>query len=212
MTATSPMMGQMMSMPLLISSLLTHAARYAGDTEIVSKRVEGDLHRYGWRDAELRARQLAQAFAPQSVTLRLSDEIDIARGDVIAAADDAPEVTQDLTGTLAWLAERPLLPGQRVLVKHGTSVVQAAVRDVIGRLNLDTTELEPTERLELNDIGRVTLRLAAPIAAEEYLVSRRMGAFLVIDPTDGYTLAAGMVGDALAAVRFPGERPIQYAI
>ena len=156
--------------------------------------------------------ELAQAFAPQSVTLRLSDEIDIARGDVIAAAVDAPEVTQDLTGTLAWLAERPLIPGQRVLVKHGTSVVQAAVRDVIGRLNLDTTELEPTERLELNDIGRVTLRLAAPIAAEEYLVSRRMGAFLVIDPTDGYTLAAGMVGDALAAVRFPGERPIQYAI
>ena len=63
MSVTSRMMGQMMSMPLMISSLLTHAAGHAGDTEIVSKRVEGDLHRYGWRDAELRSRQLAQAFA-----------------------------------------------------------------------------------------------------------------------------------------------------
>ena len=63
MSATSHLMGQMMSMPLMISSLLKHAARHAGDTEIVSKRVEGDLHRYGWRDAELRSRKMAQAFA-----------------------------------------------------------------------------------------------------------------------------------------------------
>lgn len=156
--------------------------------------------------------ELAEAFAPQSVTLRLSDEIDIARGDMIASAADAPQVTQDVTGTIAWLAERPLRPGSRVLLKHTTNVVQAIVRDVIGRLDLDRAELDPAENLELNDIGRVTLRLAKPIAAEEYLTSKRTGAFLLIDPTDGYTLAAGMVGDALAAARFPGDRPVQYAI
>jgi sulfate adenylyltransferase subunit 1 len=155
---------------------------------------------------------VAEAFAPQSVTLRLADEIDITRGDLVASAADAPELTQDVEGTVAWLADRPLLPGSRVLLKHTTRTVQAVVRDVVGRLDLDTAELVPTERLDLNDIGRVTLRLASPIAAEEYLTSRRTGAFLLIDAHDGGTLAAGMVGDALAAARRPEERPVQYAI
>jgi sulfate adenylyltransferase subunit 1 len=153
-----------------------------------------------------------EAFAPQSVTLRLADEIDITRGDLVASAADAPELTQDVEGTVAWLADRPLLPGSRVLLKHTTRTVQAVVRDVVGRLDLDTAELVPTEQLDLNDIGRVTLRLASPIAAEEYLTSRRTGAFLLIDAHDGGTLAAGMVGDALAAARRPEERPVQYAI
>ncbi|MEP7765673.1 GTP-binding protein [Sanguibacter sp. 25GB23B1] len=156
--------------------------------------------------------ELAEAFAPQSVTLRLTDEIDITRGDLIATAADAPVPTQDVEGTVAWLAERPLVPGARVLLKHTTKTVQAVVRDVVGKLDLDTATLEPAERLELNDIGRVTLRLASPIAAEEYLVSRRTGAFLLIDAADGGTLAAGMVGDALAAAITPEDRPAQYTI
>lgn len=155
---------------------------------------------------------LAEAFAPQSVTIRLTDEIDIARGDLLATAADAPEVTQDVEGTVAWLSDKTLRPGTRVLLKHTTRTVQAVVRDVVGRLDLDTAELEPAEALELNDIGRVTLRLASPIAAEEYVTSRRTGAFLLIDGQDGGTLAAGMVGDALAAVRCPSQRPVQYAI
>ncbi|MBD7979891.1 sulfate adenylyltransferase subunit 1 [Oerskovia merdavium] len=155
---------------------------------------------------------LAEAFAPQSVTIRLTDEIDIARGDLIAAAVDAPQVTQDVEGTVAWLSDKTLRPGTRVLLKHTTRTVQAVVRDVVGRLDLDTAELEPAEALELNDIGRVTLRLASPVAAEEYITSRRTGAFLLIDGQDGGTLAAGMVGDALAAVRCPSQRPVQYAI
>ncbi|WP_251153087.1 GTP-binding protein [Cellulosimicrobium sp. Marseille-Q4280] len=156
--------------------------------------------------------ELTEAFAPQSVTIRLTDDVDVARGDLIAAADEAPEVSQDVEGTVAWLADRPLLPGSRVLLKHTTRTVQAVVRDVVGRLDLDSAELEPAERLELNDIGRVTLRLASPIAAEEYVVARRTGAFLLVDAQDGGTLAAGMVGDALAAARRPAERPGAYTI
>ncbi len=156
--------------------------------------------------------ELQEAFAPQSIALRLADDIDIARGDMIASAADAPEITQDVIGTVAWLGEQPLVPGARVLLKHTTNVVQAIVRDVVGRLDLDRAELEPAERLELNDIGRVTLRLAKPIAAEEYLTSKRTGAFLLINPSDGYTVAAGMVGDALTAAKYPGDRPVQYAI
>ncbi|WP_232549906.1 sulfate adenylyltransferase subunit 1 [Propioniciclava soli] len=136
---------------------------------------------------------LDEAFAPQSVTIRLADEIDITRGDLIAAAADAPEPTQDLDGMVAWLAERGLRVGQKVLVKHGTRTVQGIVRDIHGRLDLDTLTPQATETLELNDIGRIRLRLAAPIAADDYTRSRRTGSFLLIDPQSGGTLAAGMV-------------------
>lgn len=145
--------------------------------------------------------ELAEAFAPQSVTLRLADDIDIARGDLIAAAAGAPVPTQDIDGTVAWLSDQPLVPGTRVLLKHTTKTVQALVKAVGGRLNLATARLEPADRLELNDIGHVTLRLASPIVAEQYVVARRTGAFLLIDAHDGNTLAAGMVGDALLAAK-----------
>ena len=156
--------------------------------------------------------ELGEAFAPQSVAIRLTDDVDVARGDLLAAAADAPVPTRDVEGTVCWLSDRELRPGARVLIKHTTRTVQAVVRDVVGRLNLDTVELEPAESLSLNDIGRVTLRLASPIAAEEYVTARRTGAFLLIDAHDGATLAAGMVGDPLAAVRHPEQRPGAYAI
>ncbi|GII98618.1 sulfate adenylyltransferase subunit 1 [Sediminihabitans luteus] len=154
---------------------------------------------------------LDEAFAPQSVTLRLADEVDVSRGDLIAAADDAPEVTQDVEGMVAWLGDGTLRPGATVLLKHTTRTVRAKVKDVVGRLDLDAAELVSADELALNDIGRVTLRLASPIAAEEYVVARRTGAFLLIDAHDGMTLAAGMVGDALAAVRH-GDLTASYAI
>ena len=155
---------------------------------------------------------LPVAFAPQSVTIRLADDLDVARGDLIAAAADPPLPTQDVEGTVCWLAARELRPGQRLLVKHTTRTVPAVVRDVLGRLDLDSAELEPADALRLNDIGRVHVRLAAPLATEPYLTSRRTGAFLLIDAHDGFTLAAGMVGDALAEVRHPEQRPLQYTI
>ncbi|MGK2881545.1 MAG: sulfate adenylyltransferase subunit 1 [Mycobacterium sp.] len=156
--------------------------------------------------------ELEEAFAPQSVTLRLADDVDVARGDLIAAAVDAPVPTRDVEGTVCWLSDVALRPGARVLLKHTTRTVQAVVRDVVGRLDLDAIELVPAESLGLNDIGRVRLRLAAEVAAEEYVDARRTGAFLLIDPADGGTLAAGMVGDPLAAVRHPEQRPGAYAI
>ncbi|MFD1858542.1 GTP-binding protein [Aeromicrobium camelliae] len=143
--------------------------------------------------------ELDEAFAPQSVTLRLADDIDISRGDLIAGAAEPPELTQDVDGTIAWLADHALRPGAKVLLKHGTRTVQALVRTISGRLDLDATELRPADTLDLNDIGHVKLRLAAPIPAEPYVRARSTGAFLLIDAHDGTTLAAGMVGDALLA-------------
>ncbi|EFQ84000.1 sulfate adenylyltransferase, large subunit [Aeromicrobium marinum DSM 15272] len=141
--------------------------------------------------------ELAEAFAPQSVTLRLTDDVDVARGDLVVTSRSVPRLTQDIDGTVAWLAEHPLTAGTKVLLKHGTRTVQALVRSVGGRLDLDTADLVPSDSLGLNDIGHVTLRLASTIPAEEYLHSRSTGAFLLVDGQDGGTLAAGMVGDAL---------------
>jgi sulfate adenylyltransferase subunit 1 len=144
-------------------------------------------------------RELAEAVAPQSVALRLADEFDVARGDTIAAAGPAvgatPESSADVYAALCWLSPKPLREGAKVLVKHGTSTVQALVRNVTGRLDLASFSLEPTTTLELNDIGHAQLRLAAALPLENYLHHRRTGAFLVIDPLDGNTLAAGLVKD-----------------
>ncbi|MEV7663076.1 GTP-binding protein [Paenarthrobacter sp. NPDC089316] len=138
---------------------------------------------------------LEEAAAPQSVAIRLADEIDIARGDTIAAAGTVRESTADLYASLAWLSPKPLREGQKVLVKHGTRTVQALVRNVTGKLDLATFNVEPASNLELNDIGHAQLRLAAALPLENYLHHRRTGAFLVIDPIDGNTLAAGLVKD-----------------
>ncbi|MFP5416240.1 MAG: sulfate adenylyltransferase subunit 1, partial [Actinomycetes bacterium] len=158
---------------------------------------------------------LEVAFASQSVTLRLADEIDINRGDLIAAASEAPKPTQDLDGMVAWLAERPLRSGTKVLVKHGTRTVQGIVRDVHGRLDLDTLAPQASEVLELNDIGRVNVRLASPLAPDDYTVSRRTGSFLLIDPQTGGTLAAGMVrGEASFSERaaIPRDDVLNWSI
>ncbi|WP_413543097.1 sulfate adenylyltransferase subunit 1 [Citricoccus nitrophenolicus] len=138
---------------------------------------------------------LEEASAPQSVSLRLAGEFDVARGDLIAAVATAPTPSAHLSAEVCWLAQRPLRAGASVLVKHGTATVRALVQDVEGRLDLESLESEPAHTLELNDIGRVRLKLSAPLPVEPYARHRRTGAFLVIDPQDGNTLAAGMVMD-----------------
>ncbi|EWT03908.1 sulfate adenylyltransferase, partial [Intrasporangium chromatireducens Q5-1] len=141
---------------------------------------------------DLGERPLEEAVAPQSVTLRLTDDLDVSRGDVIAAAGDAPRATQDVEALVCWLADGPLRPGARLLLKHGARTVQAIVTAIDARLDLDDLHSLPAESLSLNDIGRVRLRLAQPLPVEDYARNRRGGAFLLIDPHEGATLAAGM--------------------
>ncbi|WP_410612019.1 sulfate adenylyltransferase subunit 1 [Amycolatopsis sp. lyj-109] len=139
---------------------------------------------------------LAEAGAGTSVTLLLTDDIDISRGDLIAAADAPPRVTDEITGTLCWLSSKPLKPGARVLVKHGARTVQALVDELHARFDEQAlSSVDSPAALELNDIGLVSLRLAEELGVDDYGVSPRTGAFLVIDPKDGDTLAAGLVGE-----------------
>jgi sulfate adenylyltransferase subunit 1 len=138
---------------------------------------------------------LASAGPGASVTLRLTDDLDIARGDLIAAASDVPEPATELDATLCWLAEAPLRAGARVLVKHGTRTTQARIVGLRSRFDEQTlTSLAAPEFLRLNEIGQVRLATADPLPVDDYTMSRRTGAFLVIDQQDGTTLAAGLIG------------------
>ncbi len=133
------------------------------------------------------------AWAPQSVTVLLSDSIDVSRGDLIAPTASAPPLTREVEATVCHVADRPLTAGQRVLLKHTTRTVKAIVAEITSRLRLDDLSQQPgPERLTANDIGRVRVRTAEPLALDAYADSRRTGSFLLIDPADGTTLAAGM--------------------
>ncbi|WP_149827905.1 sulfate adenylyltransferase subunit 1 [Streptomyces tailanensis] len=122
------------------------------------------------------------AFAPQSITVRLSDQRDVSRGDMITAGPCPPTLTRDVRAAVCHLAERPLRVGDRVLVRHTTRTVKAIVKELGG-----------VESLAANDLGRVVLRTAEPLALDDYAEVRRTGAFILVDPADGATLTAGMV-------------------
>ncbi|UJW32242.1 GTP-binding protein [Saccharothrix sp. AJ9571] len=140
--------------------------------------------------------RLAEAGSGTSVTLLLEDDLDISRGDLIAIADRPPRVTDELTAVLCWLSGKPLTPGARVLVKHGTRTVQALVDEIGSRFDEQTlATVDSPGTLALNDIGTVSLRLAEELPVDDYGDSPRTGAFLVIDPKDGDTLAAGLIGE-----------------
>ena len=142
---------------------------------------------------DLGGRRLSEARAPQSVTLRLADDIDIARGDTIVSPDLAGEPVKELSAVVCWLSDQRLAARGRYLVKHGSASVQAIVSSVDSRLDLDSLSDVPASALGLNDIGRVRLRLAKPLPVSDYATSRAGGAFLLVDPASGSTLAAGMV-------------------
>ena len=148
--------------------------------------------------------ELQTAHTGRSVTLLLTDDVDVSRGDLIASVDDAPEPAQQFSATVCWLAEKALRPGARLLLKHGTKTTQV----IIGSLDAlfdeqNLSVLDAPESLELNQIGRISLLTAEPIAADDYQVDRESGSFLIIDPQGGNTLGAGLIGDALAPLRLP---------
>ncbi|MEU9210529.1 GTP-binding protein [Streptomyces sp. NPDC048415] len=142
------------------------------------------------------------AWAPQSVTVRLADDLDVSRGDLIAAGGPTPVPTKDIEANVCHLNERPLRIGAKVLLKHTTRTVRALVKDISYRIDIGTLEQRSAAGgLKVNDIGHVVLRTAEPLALDSYTDNRRTGSFLLIDPADGTTLTAGMAVEAFEAVR-----------
>ncbi len=138
------------------------------------------------------------AHAPQSVTIRLADEFDVGRGDLIVHPRQEPRVVREFDATLCQLSDRLLQAGDRVLLKHTTRVVKAVIERVNHRLDIETLAPTEADSLGLNEIGGVTLKVSTPLAVDDYAHDRLTGSFLVIDEQDGQTLAAGLVGNPIA--------------
>ena len=140
---------------------------------------------------------LDEAAPPQSVTIRLEDDVDVSRGDLLADPDRPPAVARELTAHLCWMSERPLEPRTRLAVKHTTRNARAVVDELVSVVDMDTLEDRPSpERLELNDLAVVRLRLAEPLVVDTYSRNPPTGAFILIDEASNDTVAAGMVLDA----------------
>ncbi|MBA3788711.1 MAG: sulfate adenylyltransferase, partial [Actinobacteria bacterium] len=143
--------------------------------------------------------QLELAVPGMSVTIRLADDLDVSRGDMLADPEQAPIVTRELEATVCWMAERPLEPRRRLVVKHTTRTVRAIADELVSVTDIHTLEDRPSpERLELNDIARVRFRLAEPLAVDVYAENRVTGAFILIDESTNDTVGAGMILSASA--------------
>jgi len=136
-----------------------------------------------------------EAYPPMSVILRLEDELDISRGDMICRPHNQPMVTQDLEAMVCWMNEQsPLRKGQKLCIKHTTRSARALVRDLQYRLDVNTLHRDDdADTLTLNEIGRVTLRVTQPLFCDEYARNRLTGGFILIDEGDNRTVAAGMI-------------------
>ncbi|MBK6513411.1 MAG: GTP-binding protein [Polyangiaceae bacterium] len=151
---------------------------------------------------------VTHAPAPLSVTLRLTEEVDVSRGEMIAALHDPPVASCDVTATLVWLSERAFDPHRKLLLKHTSRWVPARVAAIEGRRSLGTLELEPTTAIQMNDIAVVRLHTTRPIFTDPYAICRVTGAFILVDALDNGTVAAGMVSSAIPMRGRRAEGPV----
>ncbi|MCB1635392.1 MAG: adenylyl-sulfate kinase, partial [Xanthomonadales bacterium] len=140
---------------------------------------------------------LAEATAGQAVTLTLTEELDISRGDLLSSAEQPAESADQFEATIVWMHEQPLLPGRSYAFKLASSQARVQVTDLKYRVNVNTLEHTAASTLGLNDIGVASISLDRPVGFDPYREIRDTGAFLIIDRESGQTLGAGMVHFAL---------------
>jgi sulfate adenylyltransferase large subunit len=136
------------------------------------------------------------AFPPMSVALRLADELDISRGDMIVEAEDQPTASNELDAMICWMSEQPLTARGRYTIKHTTRSARAIVEGIDHRIDINTLEHVGASQLGLNEIGRVHLRCSTPLMLDPYARNRTTGSFILIDESTNDTVAAGMVLNA----------------
>lgn len=134
-----------------------------------------------------------KAFAPMATTITLEDEIDISRGDMIVKSIDIPKVSNHLSAMIVWMDETPLTLKQNYIIKRATSVINGAFNNIEFKKNINTFEEVSTDKLELNDIAKVTLSLDREIAVDPYHENRYTGSFIIIDKYTNSTVGAGMI-------------------
>lgn len=136
---------------------------------------------------------LPRAIAEQSVTLLLENEVDVSRGDMLVHTKNSVLVTRRVETMLCWLSDTPLDPQRKYLIRQTTRETKAAVEMINYRQDINTLRRMPAEYLEMNDIARVTFKLARPLCVDRYSENRATGAFIVIDETNNNTVGAGMI-------------------
>jgi sulfate adenylyltransferase subunit 1 len=142
---------------------------------------------------------LAEAFSPLSVTLKLEDEIDLSRGDMLVSPEKPPQVSQRFRASVVWMHARPLEAGRSFLIKHCARQVRGKVTKISHRVNMGTLETETAGRLEMNDIAVVEFETSSPLFFDSYQENRATGSFIVIDPLTNATLGAAMIQENLSA-------------
>ena len=141
---------------------------------------------------------LPEAYAPMSVTIRLADDLDVSRGDLIAHPADAPRVTQDIEAMVCWFADKPLTSGAKYAVKHTTRSARVVVRELVYRVDTDTLDSIPEpDAIRMNEIGRLVLRTTVPLMTDPYTKNRWTGSFILIDEATNATVGAGMIVNAV---------------
>ena len=138
--------------------------------------------------------ELQEAFPPLSVTLRLEDDVDVSRGDMICRANNSPTPTKEVEATICWMSDRELRPGARYRIKHTTRTALAKVDALRYRVDVNSMHRDETAGgLGLNEIGRVRLRLSTPLLVDEYRRNRATGSFILIEESTNDTVGAGMI-------------------
>ena len=135
-----------------------------------------------------------EAFAPQSVCLTLTDEIDISRGDTLVKANNPPQVSQDIEAMVCWFSSKPMSPRAKLIVRHTTQETKTIIQEVKYHVDINTLhKIENVDTFNMNDIGRISMRTAVPLIHDSYRRNRITGSFVLIDPGTNETVAAGMI-------------------
>ncbi|MBR7743560.1 sulfate adenylyltransferase subunit CysN [Phycicoccus sp. BSK3Z-2] len=139
-------------------------------------------------------REIEEAYPPMSVVVRLEDDLDVSRGDMICRPHNQPDQSQDVDAMVCWMTKEPLRPRQKLAIKHTTRSARAVVKDVQYRLDINTLHRDAdTHELGLNEIGRVRLRTTQQLLTDPYEQNRVTGSFILIDEATGVTVGAGMI-------------------
>ncbi len=137
---------------------------------------------------------LQEAFAPQSVCLTLTEEIDISRGDTLVKSNNPPTVAQDIEAMICWFSNKPMPPKAKLVIRHTTQETKAIIQEVKYHVDINTLhKIEGVTGFTMNDIGRISLRTAVPLIHDSYRRNRITGSFILIDPGTNETVAAGMI-------------------
>jgi sulfate adenylyltransferase large subunit len=136
---------------------------------------------------------LDTAFPAMSVTVRVDDELDISRGDMLVEPDDPPVSARELEAIVCWMSSAPLRPGARLVIKHTTRTTRARLEELDYAVDVNTLEHLSADELTLNEIGRVRIRTGSPLIVDPYARNRTTGSFILIDEVSNDTVAAGMV-------------------